>query len=162
MIFKLKKKDFYMNIQNINSTSPNFTALKLTPASHRYLNTLETEELKFLHRVGKEMAAYKYWDLEIVGYGPVIRNRKSNMQVVDDFREGQKFATYGRLFDGNVNKAEIMKTIESKKTPLTKAVEITKQLERQSKYGPTGKENRPIPQTKPELIKSLMNEYFAW
>lgn len=151
-----------MIINNVSPASTSFTALKLSPASHRYLNTLEVDELKFLYHVGKEMTAYRYWDLEIVGYGPVIRNKKRNMHVVDDFRDGQKFATYGRLFNENVNKAEIMKTIESKKTPLTKAVEITKQLERQSKYGPTGKETRTIPQTKPELIKTLMNEYFAW
>jgi len=151
-----------MNIQNVNSTSINFTALRLSPASHRYLDTLETEELKFLHHTGKEMATYKYWDLEIVGYGPIIRNRKNNLQVVDDFRSGQTFSNYGRLFADNVNKKEIIKTIESKKTPLAKAVEITKQLERQSKYGPTGKENKIAPQTKPELIKSLMQEYFVW
>lgn len=151
-----------MQINNNFKASTNFTALKLSPASQRYLNTLETDELKLLHNIGKEMANYKFWDLEIVGYGPVIKNKKNNMQVVDDFRLEQQFATYGRLFDGNVHKDEIVKTIESRTTPLRKAIEITKQLERQSKYGLSGKVNKVVPKTKPELIKALMNDYFVW
>ncbi len=152
-----------MNIQSLNSTSPNFTALKLTPASNRYLETLEMNELKYLQRVGREMSHYKYWDLEILGYGPVLKNRKNQLQVIADFGQGKTSPDYKRLFADNLNKKEIIESIEAKKTPLLKAIELTKQLERQSKYGPTGKEVKPVSiNNKKDMISALITEFFVW
>lgn len=146
---------------HINSTTPknniNFTALKISPASKRYLQALDIEELVMLRRIGKKMASYRHWDLEIAGYGPVIKNRRNPMKVIDDFRPDlPQTNNYKKFFDNNPAREELFSLIDSKKSPLEKAIEITKQLEIQSK----SKQKTPV--TKEDYIKILNDEFFAW
>ncbi len=150
-----------MQVNSINNSNTNFTALRLSPASKRYLNTLNVEDLTTLRRAGKKMKSYKFWDLEIAGFGPVIRNRQKDYQIINDFRTGKIFANFQDILEKNTNIDEILQQVDAQKTPIQKALELIKHLEFQSRNTAKGYKNINQHSSKEELIEAMMKDFSA-
>lgn len=151
-----------MQVNSVNNSNPpSFTALRLSPASKRYLDTLSVEELVTLRRAGNKMKSYKFWDLEIAGFGPVVRNRQKQHQVINDFRSGRIFTNCPDVVDANTNTNEILQLVDTQKTPLQKALELVKYLEFQSRSATKGYKNINQHSSKKELINAMMEDFSA-
>ena len=148
---------------HINKTTytPNFSALKVNIASKRYLNSLDVKSLEDLHQTGKEMLSYKYWDLELTGYGPVIVERKTKNRI-DDFRPGATGTGYRNQFKNNSEQVRIIQEIEGKETPLEQAIELTKQLEKQSEAHHLAVNKDTDTSSKEHLVNTIIDEFYIW
>ena len=150
-----------MHINPISNNSTNFTALKVNIASKRFLNSLEKNALENLRQTGKEMTGYKYWDLELTGYGPVVVDRKNKYRI-DDFRPGATGKGYRSHFKSNPDQIKIIAEIEAKKTPLEQATELTKQLEKQSAANHIAANKDVDVSSKEYLIDTIIVDFYEW
>ena len=142
------------------SNNPSFSAIRLYPAARTYLNKLTNEELLELQKAASEMKNYKYWDIDIIGYGPKIVNKQHQNMIINDFdkcfmdncNEYKRYLKY----DNAASTYKAYKQIDEEPSLLSRAISITRRLEKQYR------KNDPLfnnSNKQSSLIEELMNEY---